>query len=207
MEAAGVGGYILIGFRYNINVHDGVHHALQQVRVFNDSGTRVAMDSFEDRQLVEESGRIQWENRLRFETTSLETGTYTAEVIIQDLENDQVSDSIETSFELVPPLGPDEAELLSVDAKDTVTTGETYSFIAEVENTSQRDSSVVSTLSQKYESSDSWTVSDGKIFQMPLAVAESNTWQSGEVTYDYTGSVEIRIDDIKESWTVDVTEG
>jgi hypothetical protein len=206
MESVGQGGTLLIGFRYRIKSHGGVHNALQQVRVYDDEDTRVAIDSYEDRQLIDRDGYISWENRLSFDTTGWDQGTYTTEILIEDLENNTVSSQVEREFDIVSPLGPSEVKLTEVDAPDAVSVGQPYSFELTFENTGSRDSSLVSKLSSKYRGETDWSTSSSTAFRLPIKAGRTNNWSSDEVSYNFPREVMFRIDEISETWTQTVTE-
>lgn len=205
VDAVGEGAYAIIGFRYDVMVHGGTLDVTDQVKVFDPSGERVAIKDTRDEQLTEGDGLQTWENAFYFDTTSWERGEYTYEVLIRDNVSDKVSGTKQGSFTVNAPLGESEATLAAVDDPDTVSVGEPYSFTLTFENTSSRDGSVVTPLSARYESQDSWrTYSSGQI-PATMAAGETNTWESAELSFDYEGAFQFRLDDLGEIWSVEVT--
>lgn len=205
VNAVGEGAYAIIGFRYDVVVHDGTLDVTDQVKVFGPSGERVAVKDTRDEQLTEGDGLQTWENAFRFDTSTWERGEYTYQVLIRDNVSNKVSETKQGSFTVNAPLSEQEARLAAVDGPDTVSVGEPYSFTLTLENTSTRDGSVVTTVSAKYERQDSWqTYSDSRI-TATMAAGETNTWESAEFSYDYEGTVQYRLDALGEIWSVKVT--
>lgn len=205
VDAVGKGAYALIGFRYEILVQEGTLDITQQVKVFDPNGERVAIKNRDDEQLTEGDGIQTWENAFYFDTSTWDRGEYTYEVLIRDNASNKVSETKQGSFTVNAPLDGEEATLVSVDDPDTVSVGESYSFTLTLENTSTRDGSVVSPLSARFKSQDTWeTYSDSRL-AVTMASGETNTWESGEISYEYEDTVEYRLDAINETWSIEVT--
>lgn len=206
VDAVGTGAIALLGYRYRVMVHDGTLDITNQMRVFDPDGTRVALDDFNDEQLTDGDGMQTWENVFTFDTSDWDLGTYTTEVLVRDNVSGEVSETLEGEFEVNDPLGPDDVELTDVDAPDTVTVGGPYSFTLTFENVSTQDGSLVSTASAKYGSQSSWSSISGGRISSTMAAGSTNTWESGDITFDYDGVVQYRVDSIDAVWSVEVTQ-
>ncbi len=206
VSGVGKGANAIVGFRYQANIIDGSVDTTEQVRVFGPDDNRVGLEEATDDQLVDGEGRQDWEHALYFDTASWDLGDYSYEVLVRNNATGEVSDTAEGTFSVVEPLGPQEATISGIDAPDSIATGETYSFTLEFSNVSDRDSSIVSPISAKYESVSEWSSASDDPIWCNVAEGESNTWTSGEVTYDTPGTIEFRIDAIDETWTVTVED-
>jgi len=205
VTGVGQGASAIIGFRYEANVIDGSIDITEQVSVHGPDDNRVGLEESTDTQLVDGEGRQYWEHALSFDTSSWELGDHSYEVLVRNNATGEVSGTAEGSFSVVEPLTDQDATISGVDAPDSVSTGEPYAFTLEFANVSDRDSSIVSSLSVKYESSSEWSTWTEDPIWCNVAEGESNTWSSGEVSWDTPGTLEFRVDAIDETWTVDVT--
>ncbi|MFA1609874.1 COG1470 family protein [Halobellus rubicundus] len=204
IEGAGRGASIVIGYRYSVQVHDGEHDITKQARIFDSSGTRVAQTSSEDQQLVDGEGYQEWEGAFDFETEGWDLGEYEAEVIIKDNISGKVSSKTIGEFSLNSPLGDGEAKLISYSGPESLQPDESYSYSLELENTANRDSSIVSTLSVKRDRSEWYTYEDTQ-FELTIPAGETRTRESGTVTAPSdSGEYTFRIDDIGEVWSFEV---
>jgi len=205
VNAVGRGALAIVGFRYHAEVHDGRSDTTEQLRIFDESGSRVAIDEVTDDQLTEESGYQSWEHALQFETDQWDLGDYEAEVIIRDNIMGKNSSSKIGSFKVNQPLTGSEGTLVDVEAPDTVSTGERYEFNLVLENSGTRDGSIVTPVSARYESGSEWHTYDFTV-SSTIAQEETNTWSGYFGGFDYSGTVIFRLDEIDETWRVEVTE-
>lgn len=201
-EAPGAG--IVVGYRYDVEVHDGLHHITRQCRVYDSDGQRVAFDASEDRQLVEYSGYDSWEGSIYFETDGWALGEYEAEVLVRDEVSGKNSNAATGRFAMNSRLRDDEARLVSYDGPETVAPNEEYEYRLTFENRANRDSGIVSPVSTRLDGSD-WYVVDEFTFAHTLPAGETRTWESGQVTAaSEPGTYGFRIDDIGATWEVTV---
>lgn len=205
IDAVGKGAQAVIGFRHVTEVHDGTYDVTEQVRIFGPDGNRIDQQSFDDEQLVEGVGPQEWEHALYFDTSTWDKGQHDFEVLIRDNVSGKISESAQGSFRVNSPLGPNEAGLEDVEASDTVTVGKDYSFTLTLENLSSRDGSVVTSLSAKYRSEPSWYTYPDLTISSTIPSGGTNTWESTSVSFDDTGTVQFRLDEINEVWEVEVT--
>ncbi|GAA0212577.1 hypothetical protein [Halobaculum roseum] len=204
IEGAAPGTNIVVGYRYNIQIHDGVHDITKQARIYDSSDTRITQASSEDRQLVDSSGYQEWEGTFYFDTTDWEIGNYEAEVIVRDNVTGDVSKSKSGEFSLNSPLTGNDASLVSYDGPDTLQSGEEYSYSLDLQNNSNRDSSIISPLSVKRGDSDWYTYPDS-MFRLTIPSNEQRTWESETATAPSDkGVYTYRIDDIGETWTYEI---
>ena len=205
MDAVGVGGVAVIGLNYTLPVHEGQSKEFVQTTIYHDGSsvtTRTATDTNLSEDNVEEN---EWERWFGFETGSWEKGTYTAEIIVRDEISGKNSSSFTFDFEVVEPLGESEAEIAEISQPAEVTVGDSITYEIEFENTSDRDSSIVSTISGRYEDSE-WVQTSDEKFRFNLASGESRTLTSGEVSFDQEGTYQYRYDSIEAVVTITVTE-
>jgi hypothetical protein len=101
IEEVVVGAPLRIASRYWYWKENQTNNSYKQVEIFDESGNRVAIDSFESEQLTDYNGWEEWESYLSFETSGWEPGTYTAEMLIRDNQNGKVSDPGSVTFDIV----------------------------------------------------------------------------------------------------------
>jgi len=204
IEGAAPGAEIVVGFRYSVQIHDGVHDITKQARIYDSSDTRVTQDSGEDRQLVDSSGYQEWEGAFYFDTTDWEMDDYEVEVIVRDNVSGDVSENKSSEFSLNSPLTGNDASLVSYEGPDSIQSGEEFSFSLNLQNNSNRDSSIISPLSVKRGDSDWYTYPDSK-FRLTIPSNEQRTWESSTSTASSDkGVYTFRIDDIGETWTYEI---
>lgn len=205
-SAVGKGAQAIVGFRYQAEVHDGTADYTEQVRIFGPDGNRIDMQQSRDEQLVSGEGYQEWEHALYFDTTTWDFGSYEHEVLIRDNITDKVSETSTGEFQVNRPLGPDEGVLWSIDHPNPVAVDEDYSFTLELGNQADRDGSVVTSLSSKYQSDDEWYTYPNTTVAVNVATQRTNTWASTSISFNYTGTVRFRLDELDETWEVDVIE-
>lgn len=204
VSAVGRGATAVIGFRYRAWVSDGTADYTEQVRIFDESGTRIDMKSNTGSQLVDSDGYQQWGYALFFDTRGWDLGEYEAEVIVKDNSLGKVSNPVTTKFRVNRPLESSEVNLVSVDDPESVRVGESYTATLTFENTSDRDGSLVSPLSTKWVSNDQWNTAQGAI-AVTIPAGGTETWESATTSFNFEGRIEFRVDVTGESWLVDVT--
>lgn len=205
VDAVGQGAPAIISYRFQAGVHGGTNDTTNQVKIYDSAGDRVAIDQSSDEQLVDDSGYDTWEHAMRFETSQWSKGEYTAEVLIRDNVINKTSETVSHTFQVNSPLTESEAELADVEATDTVAVGDEYAFKLSLENTSTRDGSVVSPISAKYESSNTWTTFSDTKAAVTMGAKETNTTTEFSTTFDYEGTALFRLDALNEMWDVHVT--
>lgn len=206
VNAVGQGAPALIAYRHSSEVHDGTLDVTEQVRVFDDGGTRVGIQDTTDEQLVDASGYQSWEHGVSFETDRWDLGGYEAELLVRDNITGKTSETATASFLVNDPLVGSAARLVGVDAPNSVRIGERYEYDATVENTSTRDGSVVSTLSARFLPNGDWYTYPDFQLATTMATGETNTYEGFIGEFSSEGTVQFRIDDIDGTWRVDVTE-
>lgn len=206
MESVGAGGRAIIGTRYSIAVHDGKSEEFVQMTIYGE-------DSSIDSNSVSESrlsdGKVEadeYERWMAFETDGWEKESYTAEVIVRDEISGKNSDTSRTEFDVVQPLRSSEVTLESVEKPPNIKTGEPFRIKLKLRNTSNRDSSIVTPISIRYENNE-WRSSgarDKMRFNIPART--TRTFETGEVAYDYAGEYDVRYDDVDVSLSFTVSE-
>ena len=204
VTAVGKGATALLGYHHETTVHDGTLNITTQVKVFGPSGRRVDSSTHDDEQLVSGNGRQEWQNVHTFDTTGWDLGDYEFGVLIRDNVTNTVSETARGTFTLNSPLGPQDASLQSVFGPDAVGVGEDYAFTLNFSNTSERDGSVVSTISGKWKSESSWYTYPDSSITATMAAGGTGTWESSPITFENTGTFQYRLDALDEIWEVEV---
>lgn len=101
IDEAEVGTFITIATRYWEWIENGTHDTRTQIRVYDENNERVEFISSTSNQITDLDGWLSWENAEVIDTQYWDPGTYTAEVLIRDNQNQEVSDPGTTTFELV----------------------------------------------------------------------------------------------------------
>ncbi|WP_277543544.1 hypothetical protein [Haloarcula laminariae] len=101
ISEAEAGEQINISSRYWYWAENQSMEAFRQVEIYDESDERVDINIAVLEQVTESSGWGAWESYMSFYTDDWETGTYTAEVMIRDEQNQEVSDKHSVEFELV----------------------------------------------------------------------------------------------------------
>lgn len=208
IDAIGAGAPAIIAYQFGAAVHDGQLDVTEQVRIREkSSGRRIAMTEHTSDQLVDATGYQTWENaQLIDDARSWDRGEYEAEVIARDNAMGANSSPATASFSVMAPLGPGGARIASVDAPDTVSTGERYDYALALENTGGRDGSVVSSLSARHETADQWQTTEDLTVVETLGQGDTGTWAGYYTGFSSPGTVVMRLDAIDETWRVDVVE-
>lgn len=102
IESAPQGTNILIGYRYEVWIHQGTHDLTSQVEILDRDGNRVAINQDTDEQLTDGNGLQVWERALGFQA-SWEPAQYRAKVILRDNVTGKVSDPGWGTFGITPP--------------------------------------------------------------------------------------------------------
>jgi hypothetical protein len=205
VSAVGAGSTATIGLRYTLPIHDGQSKEFVQVTIYDEESS-IDSQSAEDTNLSDEGSEVDsWERWFDFDTTDWELGTYTAEAIVRDEVTGKNSSVQEAEFEVVSPFEPDEIELTDVSQPPKIETGGRVTFSWTFRNRSERDSSIVSSISARYEGSQWYSVSD-TLFQLNIPAGETRTFEGDPTTFDRAGTYEYRFDDIGAIWEVTVSE-
>lgn len=205
VNAVGAGANAVIGLRYSLPVHDGKSEEFVQVTVYHNGPSVASRKANETRISGEGTTEETWERWFGIETADWDVGTYTAEAIVRDEISGRNSAPMEVEFEVVDPLRANEVELIRVETPPSIQKGEQTSFTLHLKNVSDRDSSIVSTISARYEDGEWQSVNEDK-FRLNIPAGESRIWESGEFSFDYAGTYEYRLDSVDTSWTLTVSE-
>jgi hypothetical protein len=143
IEGVGQGGELIVGVEYDLPVSDGAARGLVEIRVVDDEDGEVAVRTAEiDRVVGDDSEFDSRQSYAVFDTTSWETGSYIAEVLVND-EGHGTTASTEVPVDVVEPLGAGEVELRLAEFPDEVLAGEPFDWTLGFRNLTDRDSSVV----------------------------------------------------------------
>ncbi len=201
-SAFGNGGFAYIGVRAIVQIHEAELDTLVETTIRDSDGNKIGENSVRTKE--EETDRVgedELEYWLRFDTQDWEQGTYTAEVRGRDIIVETETEIMETEFEITDPL--DDSEVRLVSSPESVRLGEDVFADVVIENTSDRDSSIVTSISSSGD--------DGETFVILEERAVRNLTAGSERSLDFdsraenTGEFIARLDeyDIEFEFTVE----
>lgn len=205
VNAVGLGSTAVIGWHYSLPIHDGKSEETVQVTIYDEEGPSVTSRQKSDTHITNQTGSDEWERWFGFETADWEKGEYFAEILVRDDVSGKNSGVTEVNFTVNEPLGKGEASIESTQYPDSVTVGEEVTFELTFANTSNRDGSIVSSLSARYNDGSWQSVSDSK-FELNVGANSTRTWNGNAVSFDSAGTYTYRLDDVEETWSIEVTE-
>jgi hypothetical protein len=101
IEEAEVGSWINVSSRYWYWTENQSIEVFRQVEIYNEDNVRVERNTATSELVREYNGWSSWESNMPFNTTDWDSGTYTAEVLLRDEQNQEVSEKNSVEFELV----------------------------------------------------------------------------------------------------------
>jgi len=205
--AVGRGDQAVLAFKFRMQPHSGEVNIRAQIIVEDGNGAMV--DSVTERQsrLVDSDGPVTLEWAYVTPSSEWSTGSYTAEVLVQDETTDETSNAVVHEFEIVEPLGSGEAEVYRA-TPDSVYEGETFDVELGLRNTSGRDSSIVSDIGHRTGQNESWRTfrSDAITLAIPGKDGEV-TWTTSGWSLSSPGDHQFRVDAIEDDWVITVESG
>ena len=206
ISAIGAGAYANVGLTYTLPIHEGKSEELVQATIYHDN---ISVDSRKNADTKLSGGNMSedsWERWFSFDTKGWETGEYLIEAIVRDEISGRNSPANKFTFEVVDPLRPSDVELTRIEKPPTIKKGQKTTFTLHLKNVSEMDNSIVSTISVRYDGSDWQSADEEERFKLNIPAGETRKWESGEVSFDYTGTYEYRLDDVDTVWSFSVTE-
>lgn len=100
ISSAARGSWITIANRYWYYTESKTLNVFNQVKVFTESGERVALKTNTDEQVTDTNYWTSWEYASQIDTTGWSGGEYTAEVLVRDNEDQLVSNAATVEFTL-----------------------------------------------------------------------------------------------------------
>lgn len=206
VNAVGEGAYAYLAFEYKAWSHGGTQAITAQYELFDDSGRRVDDGQRSGEFLIEGTGLASAEWALLVDFRGLSRGTHTAELIIRDDELEATSDTVVVEIDVTEPLGPNEANLASVDAPRRVGINEQFDHVLTFENIGDRDGSVVSSYSYRQEGSRRWYAFRGDVLATVPAGGE-NDWLGEQFYFGRAGTYTLQVDSLgaTATWTIEVS--
>jgi hypothetical protein len=207
IEAVGRGDRAVLAFEFSMRPHSGEVDIRAQIIVEDESGAIVDSVTEHQSRLVDSDGPVTLEWAYVTSSSEWSTGSYTAEVLVQDETSGETSDAVTHDFEIVEPLGIGEAEVYRA-TPDSVHEGESFDAELGLRNTSGRDSSIVSDISHRTGQNEAWQTfqSDAVVLAIPGNDGEV-TWTSSRWSLSGTGGHQFRIDAIGDDWVLNVESG
>lgn len=203
ISVAGVNSQVVVAFGYQIDIHDNRHDITKQIeinRITPGGQSRVYLDSSPDNQLTESSGLQSWEGSFVADSNGWERGEYEATVIIRDEVTGKTSNAGKAKFDLTRRLDASEVKLSKLESPGTITTGEKMRFTLHIENTSDRDGSIISPVSVKSDDFD-WRTYPDETFRLDIKSGSTSEWKSGEISFDEEGTYSFRLDAVDIQWS------
>lgn len=204
IDAVGRGDDAVLAFEFDIAEHDGEVNIRAQITIEDSSGRLV--DDFTDYEsrLVDADGSVTMEWAYLTPARDWSTGTYTAEVLVQDTTTGETSGAASHKFDVVEPLGEGEAEVYYAEP-DTVTESETFDVEVGLRNISDRDSSVVSDISYRENTQEGWKIWEREAIALTIPGGNAErTWRDSGWSISDSGDYQFRFDAIDDDFVVDV---
>lgn len=138
VDSAGVGGTVILGARFRVNVDTPEFRPGVDGRILDDGGTQIDTVSHALPEAIE-SPEETFPYWLQLDTAGYETGSYTCELTATDRQNGGASATTQFDFDLVDPLDTDDVELRSSEP-ETVATGDPFTWELTFRNLADRTS-------------------------------------------------------------------
>jgi len=152
-----------------------------------------------------QNGSVPVQAAVRFPNTgSWKRGTYSADVVFEKGKTGEMRQAT-TSFNMVAPLEGDDATLVNADIPDSVKPQEQFDYSLTLRNTSDRSSSVVSTLDVRQVGGD-WIQLNDFLLRLNIPAQTERTAHFNDVSYQVGGDLEFRLNAIDETYTIPLAE-
>lgn len=209
ISGVGQGAKLPVAGRFKIWIHDGTLNYNVQARVSDSSGTQIGLESYSNRQITDITGHANWETFLSFDTTTWDRGTYQGEYIVRDNILDESSldgsaDSIKWTVDIVDPLRDGEAAMADQTIPGSVRAGETFDYSLTFENKTDRDSSIVSSISTRVDGEEWKDSHELKTYNLPAG--ESVEYSFRGASLSEPGRYEFRLDTVGITWSINVSD-
>jgi len=207
----GVGGPVYIGVSGTVPERDG-DGLLARARVeLSRNGSQVGSAKVREISSAASSGNtpqnesVPVQTAVRFpNTASWERGTYTADVVFEKGKTGETRQAT-TSFNLVAPLEGDDATIVDTDIPDSVEPQESFDYSLTLRNTSDRASSIVSTLDVRQAGGD-WIQLNDFLLRLNIPAQTERTAHFNDVSYQVGGDLQFRLNAIGETYTIPLGE-
>lgn len=208
ISSVGRGATLPVAGRFKIWFHDGALNYDLQVRAFDSSGQQVGSQAYSNQQSTEITGYNNWEAFVTFDTSTWDNGRYEGEFMVRDTILDEssldgASDSLAWTVDVVDPLRNSEAVLADQSIPQSIGVDERFEYSLTFENTTTRDSSIVSTTSTRVDGGDWQNLGRERSYNIPAGDA---------IEYPFTtrlsepGRYEYRLDTVGITWEITVSE-
>lgn len=175
------------GVRFTAVSSNGTLDTTIQLKMFNENGERVYIDSLTDEQLVDEDGRTTWDFAFRIPAETLPRGEYTAEVTVRDNLTETISEV--GTHEFVVVSADFSVESLSVPENPQL--NETWQATATITNVGNTAGEFTSTLQFKVSGDYGWT--DLADIRETLSAGETTTWTGKQRSLSYLDDYRFRL--------------
>jgi len=186
IDSIGKGGPLVVGTVVELPVSDGSARGLVEARVLDSQGTELTRTSQDIDTVAETDSEFQRERVwFAFGSALWELGDHTVEFLVNS-EDYGTTTATEVPFEVVEPLGPDEASLRLVEFPRNVTADESFDWVLGVRNLTDRDTSLVTDTVTAVRARDDPVEVDQR-FRRNIPAGEEIRLDLGS-TLDYAGS-------------------
>ncbi|SEO17015.1 hypothetical protein SAMN05216388_10096 [Halorientalis persicus] len=206
----GVGGPVYVGVSGTVPDRDDGLLARTRVELSR-NGSQVGsakvreISSAASSKNTSQNGSVPVQTAVRFPNTgSWKRGTYSADVVFEKGKTGEMRQAT-TSFNMVAPLEGDDATLVNADIPDSVKPQEQFDYSLTLRNTSDRSSSVLSTLDVRQAGGD-WIQLNDFLLRLNIPAQTERTAHFNDVSYQVGGDLEFRLNAIDETYTIPLSE-
>lgn len=202
VDALGRGGTAHVGSVFRGRNRDGEMVFTSSCTVTGPGGDEVGSDSVPHTAYDTSDERYtELDVTFDFETRTWTTGTYTAHVTARNDDTGEESPEATVEFDVVEPFTGNEVTIDEVQGPDPQYPGGEYAHDVWLLNETDRDSSLVSAVSQRRDGGE-WTQRDRHVeINLPANVDRSIYFNW---TFDEPGEYEFRLDAIDDTWSLTV---
>lgn len=202
IEAAGKGATPIVGTQAHMPVHDGELTAEGAVEIADAEGNAVETKSIEAREDSPTPNEITWKFYAGLESSNYSKGSYEGEVRLRDPHVEVAAEPYRFTFDIVDPFEPAEVSLVDYTPK-RVTAGETVVWELTLRNESDRDSSIVSSVTASTTTSNA-TQQVGDL-DRELPASETVVHRVGGMELPNARTYEFRLPAVDISWETEAT--
>lgn len=191
------------GFEADIPVHNGAYQWSAKVTIYGNDGVHNEYTVNFDKSIVSGSGPVQDSGWIELDSDSdISLGTQSAKLIVRDNISGETTETT-LNVEITEPLGPEECTVADSEIP-TFVVGQRDEYTITFANLTNRPSSLLTTLSGSYESTNQWQETDNRV--------ELNIAPNGQrilkntVSYENARNLQIRFDAIDEVVTIPIEE-
>lgn len=202
IDAAGKGATPIVGTQAQMPVHDGELTAEGAVEIADVEGDTVETKSIDGREDLPTPNEVTWKFYTGLESSNYSKGSYEGEVRLMDPQTEVAAEPYRFAFDIVDPFEPAEVSLVDY-TPEQVTAGETAVWELTLRNESDRDSSIVSSVTASTTTSNA-TQQVGDL-DRELPASETVVHRVGRMELPNAQTYELRLPVVDISWETEAT--